>query len=258
MKSVQTKEYFGVLHENKGKLLLVVFGGSDGGMPKLGENLTQTIQSNFNVLYLPYFGIEPLQDKLEAIPIEYFQKSIRFYQNKLNLQDKDTTLMGTSKGGELVLLLASKYIHVSRVVACVPASYVFQSIITDISGLLFSRSSWTFKGKDIPFVKYRFNIENIREVMRKNYRSLYENSIRLNQNREAEINLDSYAGKLLLISTEDEKDNYWSSKEMCNNIERRGKAQGKDFRHILINIPHEKMYFDDQVCQKIGTFLAEK
>jgi dienelactone hydrolase len=60
-------------------------------------------------------------------------------------------LFGTSKGGELALLLGSLYPQFKFVVGIVPGNVAFQSSKTS----LFQLSSWSHGGRAVPFVQAR-------------------------------------------------------------------------------------------------------
>jgi uncharacterized protein len=234
MEAHRNKELYGDYYENrnKNKPLLVIIGGSKSGIPTIGDSLFDYFKLNYNVLVLAYFGVEKLPKNLERIPLEYFINAISYFKGKLNITDNGVVLVGSSKGGELVLLLISKSVNSSIAIACVPSCYVFQAIPNNIFSIMFPRSSWTIKNREIPFVKFRFNKEILRDIRNKIYLSCYEKSIELNKNARALINIDNYKGKLLLISAE--IDQYWPSKEMCNRLAESGNRN--NIQHIVLDV----------------------
>lgn len=169
MMEIRTKELYGNFYENLNKPLVVIIGGSSGGIPIISSNLLEYLKSKYNVLLLAYFGMGDLPKKLERIPLEYFINAITYFKNELNLTDNDIILIGNSKGGELVLLLISKYVHPHVAIACVPSCYVWQSIPDNNSIDINSVSSWTFNNKDIPFVEYYLTEKLINYAMKKEY-----------------------------------------------------------------------------------------
>ncbi len=147
------------------------------------------------------------------------------------MDDDQVIMIGSSKGGELVLLLISEYIHPGIAIACVPSCYVLQGIPDGLKTILFPRSSWTIKGQDIPFVKFRYNMKIISDNRRQEYLACNEKSIQCNQNQQALIHLDSFKGSLLLLSAE--MDHFWPSKAMCAFL--KDNACNK-IKHITLNM----------------------
>lgn len=215
MKEYRTRELFGDFYENenKNKPLLVVIGGSIAGIPTISKGLMEYFQTNFHVLVLAYFGVGDLPKHLQRIPLEYFIHAVNYFKRELNLCDDQIFMIGSSKGGELVLLLISEYLHPGAAIACVPSCYVWQGIPSGMKSTLFPKSSWTFEGKDVPFVRFRYNRKIISGIRRQEYLPCHEKSIQRNQNTQALIHLDHFKGSLLLLSAE--TDHFWPSKEMC-------------------------------------------
>ncbi|MBF7807877.1 acyl-CoA thioester hydrolase/BAAT C-terminal domain-containing protein [Clostridium beijerinckii] len=246
----RTEELYGDFYENDEKPLVIVIGSVQPGIPIISKELLEYLKSKFNVLLLAYFGVGDLPKRLERIPLEYFIKAINHFKNKLNLNDEDIVLMGSNKGGELVLLLISKYINPSVAIACVPSCYVWQAIPKGIMNILIPKSSWTFKNKDIPFVRFRYNREVINDIKNKKYNSSHLFSIQTNKNKNALIKVDQYKGRLLLISTE--KDHYWPSKGMCEFIEKSRKGYTK---HIVFNCDGDQLLKYKEPSMEIMDFL---
>src|SRR5215831_7035190 len=55
-------------------------------------------------LALAYFGVEGLPPALVRIPLEYFDKAIRWCQSRRDLRPNAIAVAGGSRGGELALL----------------------------------------------------------------------------------------------------------------------------------------------------------
>ena len=78
-------------------------GGSGGRIP---EDFAQLIASHgYTVLALGFFGVEGLPDRLKNIPLEYFQKAMKWFKKLPQVDPDHIALSGRSRGGELVLLL---------------------------------------------------------------------------------------------------------------------------------------------------------
>jgi dienelactone hydrolase len=92
-----------------------------------------------------------LPPQLEEIPLEYFVTALRWLQAHPAVDAQLLGSVGASKGGELVLLLASMFPDFKAVVAFVPPVVVFQSIAPPSWP---KTSSWSYQGKPLPFVPY--------------------------------------------------------------------------------------------------------
>ncbi len=250
MKEYRTRELYGDFYENehKDKPLLVVIGGSVAGIPTISKALLEYFQANFHVLVLAYFGIGDLPEHLQRIPLEYFIHAVDYFKSKLGLGDDQVLMIGSSKGGELVLLLISQYIHPGIAIACVPSCYVWQGIPDGLKSILFPRSSWTFKGKDLPFVRFRYNRKIISGIRGQEYLPCYEKSIQCNQNQQALIHLDHFKGSLLLLSAE--TDHFWPSKAMCAFLK---DNPGNKIKHITLNINgHHFLQYQESGKEMMG------
>ncbi|HBE80461.1 MAG TPA: acyl-CoA thioester hydrolase [Firmicutes bacterium] len=253
MKEYRTKELYGDFYENGNKPLLVVIGGSIAGFPTISKNLMEYLKANYNVLVLAYFGVGDLPKRLERIPLEYFIHAVEYFKNSLKLADEQVFIIGSSKGGELVLLLISGYIHPRAAIACVPSCYVWQGIPDGTGSILFPKSSWTFDGKDIPYIKFRYNQKIIKDLQNKVYVSCHEESIQRNKNSQALIQVNNFQGQLLLLSAE--TDWYWPSMEMCNRMKQKG---GNNIHHIALNLEGHHFLQYKESGREIIDFLNQQ
>lgn len=127
---------------------IMLLSGSDGGMPgsnAIGmECITHLVIHGFTVLSVAYFGIKPLPEHLENIPIECFMKAISW----LRPQVTRLSLLGLSRGGELALILGSHFAHAcDAIVAVAPSSRVFGGFPHP------NRPAWAYQGSAItPFI----------------------------------------------------------------------------------------------------------
>lgn len=127
---------------------VLVLGGSEGS---LNASVTRTAAllaaHGYAALALAYFGEAGLPDQLADIPLEYFMRAIDWLQAQASVDRNRLAVMGTSRGGELALLLAA---HDQRLKATISYSG---------SGLVFSSvnsatvPAWTWHGKPIPWLR---------------------------------------------------------------------------------------------------------
>ncbi|PAF29082.1 acyl-CoA thioesterase/bile acid-CoA:amino acid N-acyltransferase family protein [Paenibacillus sp. 7516] len=197
---------------------IVLLGGSDGERKGLSLMAGPLASRGFNVLTLGYFNEEGLPKKLEKIPLEYFEKVFFWLKNNPITHTNEVYLHGTSKGGELALLLASKYNFISKVVVSAPHAYCFQALDGILSGE--NVSSWAYKGESLPFIKVDNDIfyEHQRECIENNipfgFATTYKKSLELSKDKErARIKIENANADFLFIAGQ--KDNVWNTYDAC-------------------------------------------
>lgn len=125
---------------------VIVIPGSGGGIP---ESLAQIIASHgYTTLALGYFGAPHLPQSLENIDLEYFQNAISWFKKQPQATHNSITLFGGSRGGELVLLLASLFDQeINGVIAYVPSNVINGAFPYP------NRPAWKYKNAAIkPFI----------------------------------------------------------------------------------------------------------
>lgn len=208
-------------------LAVLVLGGSEGGIPR--RQAQMLAKEGFPALALGYFKTTQTPGYLDMIPLEYFDEAIMWLEAKPDTQGKKIVVIGSSKGGELALLLASSKAQIRGVVAFVPSSVVFQGIP---KVFLPPQSSWAYKGNPLPFVPYDFS----QEADPQNLLEIYRHSLKQQDAvKQAGIQVEKINGPLLLFSGT--SDAMWPSTEMCEMICSRLKEN--DFRHKYEHIKYE-------------------
>ncbi|RDY22520.1 acyl-CoA thioesterase [Romboutsia maritimum] len=207
--------------EKSNNKTVLMLGGSSGDTQALALLAAPLASKGFNVLMVPYFASEGLPDKLEKVPLEYFEKIFKWIENNKIIGSKEIFLHGTSKGGELALLLASRYRQIKKVVAVEPHAYCFQGL----NGMMIgdSVSSWSYKGRSIPYIEVDNNIfwEDQKKAIEKRmifgFASTYKKSIERAVNKEeARIKVENSEADILMITGKE--DNIWNSYEGCLEI----------------------------------------
>ncbi len=126
---------------------LLVLGGSDGGMDF--SKATMLASHGYATLALDYFGNEPLPLSLTEVPLEYFATAVAWLKSQEIVDDIKIGVVGTSRGGELALLLGANYPELFRVVVGYVASgLVNGNISSDGVG---EKAAWTIGGEPVPF-----------------------------------------------------------------------------------------------------------
>src|SRR5262245_38828601 len=87
--------------------MVITLGGSVPGV--FTPPAIMLASNGIAALALAYFGVEGLPSALAHIPLEYFAKAIRWCQSRRDLQPNAIAVAGSSRGGELALLLAATF-----------------------------------------------------------------------------------------------------------------------------------------------------
>ncbi|MFC7374143.1 MULTISPECIES: alpha/beta fold hydrolase [unclassified Brachybacterium] len=128
--------------------VVVTFGGSDGG-PAYAQAV-RIAQQGYEVYSLFFFGQENQQPALDRVPLEFFEEATDRIEQTAR-SPGPLTVIGTSKGAELALLLAEHYEQIDNVVLFAPTMHVNQSLVVGRE----SHSSWTLAGEEVPFLSFR-------------------------------------------------------------------------------------------------------
>lgn len=221
-------------HPESGPLpTVIVLGGSEGGLRE--SNAALLASYGFNTLALAYFGTEHLPQKLMCIPLDYMEKAIDWLSAHPNVDSANLGAFGTSKGGELALLLASMFPTIKAVVGYVPSGVVYPGL-----GQSPAASSWQYKGHSLPFAYGEVPQEVTTEVnqaihtgvpisWRKTYLNWAEGE------EQAKIAVENINGPILLISGGD--DQLWPADLLCKKVITRLKEHRHPYYYKHINYP---------------------
>jgi dienelactone hydrolase len=123
---------------------VLFIGGSSGGLP-CGYVQSLLASHGYPTLGLAYFGVPGLPQNLERIPLEYFQRALRWLAKQPGVNPKRLVPLGISRGGEAALLVGVSYpslVHGA-------AEYVGGAIV-GISPHASNIPAWTRNGKALP------------------------------------------------------------------------------------------------------------
>ena len=130
---------------------IMVMGGSGGG---LSEGSAALFASHgYAALALAYFRAEQLPADLLRIPLEYFETAMHWVLTQECVDPARLGVTGTSRGGELVLLLGSRYAEIKIVIANVPSSVVYGGVASAPEAEGHLQPAWTHAGVGVPFLK---------------------------------------------------------------------------------------------------------
>jgi hypothetical protein len=215
---------------------IIMFGGSEGGV--FEPAAAQYASQGYVTFALGYFGMDGLPDDLEEIPIETVERGLTWLKAYPRVKADSIGVWGASKGAELALLSASLLPDIKVVVAKSASAYAFESIGKQMGRV--HKSSWTWRGKSIPFVQLEFNMRLLASYMwariaKKPWptRPMYANAIKYAKNIEAAtIKVENINGPVLV--TGGGKDGVWPSNEMAKRIVDRLKAKGHSYGDVAL------------------------
>ena len=232
---------------------IILLTGSGGGDIKW---LAKAIALNgFSVLTLPYFNYPGLPDGLVNIPVEYFEKAVKWMKNQKTVMNGNIGLIGGSRGGELVLLLGSMFDQFDAIVAWSPAAHLWMGEnYTDLV------PSWTYEGKALPYLGKVFNEEEMNMFMSGQMTSFVDYFRNCLNNTDpdlvemARIKVEKIRSNLFLLAATD--DNTWPSSEHVKMIMDRLKEEesGYEYQYICAEGAGHMVFLPDLIPGKYRAF----
>jgi dienelactone hydrolase len=205
---------------------VVVVGGSDGGL--LTVPAKQLAAAGYPALALGYFGREGLPPNLVEIPLEYFFNAIDWLRQQPGVDKNKIVIIGSSRGAEAALLVASKNRRVKGVIGFVPGYAAFGNPRLSLSQP--EKPAWTFGGKPLPYLSGNALPEFATTVPFPNDR------VDAVDVRRTMIEVERINGPVLLFSSR--TDRVWHSAAMADAMTKR--LDGKRFQFT-----HEHISYDD-------------
>ncbi len=142
---------------------LVLLGGSEGGLFTARSLAPLLASHGFAVLGIATFQRHaeeplPLPRSQEELPIEALAAARRWLQMQPGVVADTVAVLGVSKGAELALVAATRYPWIHAVAAFAPSHVVWEGVpaATTPAGAAPAgpRSSWSFEGRALPFVRW--------------------------------------------------------------------------------------------------------
>jgi dienelactone hydrolase len=205
---------------------VLVLGGSEGGLASYVMREAALLAGHgFAALALAYFYMGSLPDRLAGIPLEYFGGAIRWLQNQPSVRGDRLGVVGTSRGGELALLLGAHFPDLEAVVSYVGSGLVFPSPAGP-------KPAWTFRGKALPWISNPFDILQAKPE----------------QFERAEIPVERTNGPVLVISGD--ADQVWPSTQLSQvAMDRLGATSGLTATSFAI-IPTQGTASSHRACRR--------
>lgn len=130
---------------------IIVMNGSGGGIPR--QRAALYAAHGYTALALGYFKAPGLPDSIGDMPLEYFQRALAWVHRQLQPANGFVAITGQSRGGELSLLLASRFPdQISATIAYVPSSVIHGTLRAGQPGQAPDAPVWTWQGKALPNV----------------------------------------------------------------------------------------------------------
>ncbi len=190
---------------------VLVVGGSNGGVPS--RKAAWLASHGFAALALAYFRYGDLPAMLEGIPLEYFERALIWMAQRPEIKGDRLGILGTSRGGELALQVASMFPQIGAVVGYVPAGVRYPACCGGNTRVPYA---WTWRGSPLPYLPLRFTRDP--RMM-----------------TEATIAVENAKAPVLLISGED--DGVWSSSAMSDGVIARLKKAHFPYRFEHLKYP---------------------
>lgn len=130
---------------------IMILNGSGGG---INEHRAALYASRGYIAFsLAYFKAPGLSDYISNTPLEYFKQGLDWLRQTYAPLNNFVAVNGQSRGGELVLLLASLFPEdVSAVIAYVPAAFVHSGQNAADPTVGREGPTWLFQGKPLPHI----------------------------------------------------------------------------------------------------------
>ena len=208
---------------------IVVLGGSEGGLHD--DQARVLAEHGYAALALAYFGIDPLPAKLRAIPVETVSRGIDWVVARPEVDRTRIGVLGTSKGGELALLAASREPRIRATAAVVPSAYVWFDLAFDGGA---ETSSWSAGGAPVSYIPSdpaadmavgRAFASGGAVSFRDTFNASYAAASPAVRER-ATIPVEKIAGPVLCIAGGDDLE--WDSPAACGIVHDRRHAAGRD------------------------------
>ena len=229
---------------------IVLIGGGQWG-DYWGQQFANRGYSGLSLQYTQREGLPKLP---EEINLEYFEKALAWLKKQPEVDPNKIIVMGASRNAELALLLASVFPRsISGVVAYAPSAVSWSNTVLPYNSNEL-KSSWKYKGLDIPYVPMdkisgnQLNSNNMLEYWNKGLQ-------KADFIRQAAIKVEKINGPILLFSGKD--DQVWPSSIMADMIEKR--LETNTFEHSFQNIKYENAGHlissnpDDNTSYRTGT-----
>lgn len=201
---------------------VLIVGGSEGGLNRGVDREARALQDKgFTALALSYWGAPGQPSAMENLPLETFTGALDWLARQPDVDPAKLGFMGTSKGGEAAVLLASRTPTLKAVVGYVPSNVVWAGInLREPWKQLSIGSTWSAGGTPLPYLPYDGSDYRGGPLVQ-----LYAASLtKVAEHEDAVIPVESSTAPLLLVCGE--QDQMWPSCPMARDVAKRAAAKG--------------------------------
>jgi len=230
---VEAKLYLG---NSDKQPLVVAFGGGDGGNDWARDYLKAKRDSlnkkGYAVLAVGYFNSNGTPESLDRISLDAISDTIMNIAQHPKIDDTKIALMGGSKGGELVLNLASRFSHFNAVIAMSTSHVSFPAITWSAN-----TSSWFYKNHEVIYVPAP--LKTISPALEGDIFTAHSMMLEDEEAvQNAEIKVENINGPVFIVSGKN--DEMWPATSMSNSIIERLKKNNFKFynEHIILDGGH--------------------
>ncbi len=224
--------------DGKRHAAIVVLGGSEGGLHD--EQARVLAEHGYVALALAYFGVDPLPKQLSAIPVETVTHGIDWLVARPEVDRARLGILGTSKGGELALLVASREPRIRATAAVVPSVYVWFGLNFGYGA---ETSSWSTGGAPVAYIPSDPAADMaIGRAFQTggsiSYRDTFDASYAAAPaavRERATIPVDKIAGPVLCIAGSDDRE--WDSADACRILHDRRHGARRDAKDEAVVEP---------------------
>lgn len=209
--------------------LVVAFGGSEGGNIYAHEDTKEVrelfLKNGFSFLSIGYFNSLTTPAEIDRISISAIYDTIRAIANHPKIDKDQIILLGGSRGGELVLNIASHYSDFAAIVAIVAPNVNLPSRFG-----WNATSSWTYKDEELPYVPA--SNTSLQKLQGSFYDGILEMVKENGTNGRGTIEVEKINCPILFISAKN--DEVWPSTLMAEKMTERLKKN--NFRYFYQHI----------------------
>jgi dienelactone hydrolase len=207
---------------------ILLLGGSEGGLGSGGAAKARALQAaGFSVLHLSYFRGPGQSRVLENAPLETFDRALAWLARQPTVDASRLGVVGSSKGAEAALLIATRHPELRAVVAGMPSSVVWPGVDWEYGFGSGKGSSWSAGGQPLDYLPYGdFNFNT-------GIRSRYDSGLaQLAHYPGAIIPIERARSPVLLICGE--ADALWPSCRMSRQVAARASELGGPEVKVLV------------------------
>lgn len=224
---VESKLYLGNSDQQP---LVVAFGGGGGGNDWTRNYLKGKRDSlnmkGYALLAIGYFKSNGTPRYLDRISLDAIRDTILSAAQHPKIDKSKIILMGGSRGGELVLNLASRFQDFNGVIALSTSNVSFPAIT-----LYANTSSWMYQNTEVPYVPAP--LKTISPALKGDLYTAHAMMLEDDEAvKKAEIHVENINGPILIVSGKN--DDQWPASQMSSKLINRLKEN--NFSHYYSHI----------------------